>query len=61
MEGNEQLAVIIPMLKDVASNIRGDQLGGDTPCSEFTVYGVLSHMTGLASGFAPMFRGEDPP
>jgi uncharacterized protein (TIGR03086 family) len=61
MEGNEQLAVIIPMLKDVAGSIREDQLGGDTPCTEFTVDDVLSHMTVLASGFAPMFRGEDPP
>ena len=61
MEGNDQLAIIIPMLKDVASNIREDQLSGDTPCSEFTVDDVLGHMTGLASGFAPMFRGENPP
>lgn len=60
MEGNEQLVVIIPMLKDVVSRIRTDQLGGATPCSAFTVEGVLGHMTGLASGFAPMFRGEDP-
>lgn len=61
MEGNEQLAVIIPMLKEVGRAIRDDQLGEPTPCSEFTVSGVLGHMTGLASGFAPMFRGESPP
>ncbi len=61
MEGNEQLAVIIPMLKDIAGKIRDDQLDGATPCTEFTVEGVLGHMTSLASGFAPMFRGEDPP
>ncbi len=60
MEGNEQLVIIVPMLKDVASRIRGDQLGGVTPCVAFTVEDVLGHMTGLASGFAPMFRGEDP-
>ena len=61
MEGNEQLALIIPMLKEVAEGIHDDQLGGSTPCSEFTVAGVLGHMTGLASGFAPMFRGGPPP
>lgn len=61
MEGNEQLAIIIPMLKDVAGAIRDDQLGDATPCTDFTVRGVLEHMTTLASGFAPMFRGEDPP
>ena len=60
MEGNEQLAVIIPMLKEVAGGIRDDQLGHATPCDDFTVAGVLDHMTSLAEGFAPMFRGEDP-
>ncbi len=58
MEGNEQLAVVIPMLKEVVGGIRDDQLGGPTPCAAFTVAGVLDHMTGLASAFAPMFRGE---
>jgi len=61
MEGNEQLVVIIAMLKDVAGRVRVDQLGDATPCAAFTVEDVLGHMTGLASGFAPMFRGEDPP
>lgn len=60
MEGNEQLAVIIPMLKRVGAGIRPKQFGGSTPCAEFTVSGVLDHMTGLASGFAPAFRGDGP-
>lgn len=60
MEGNEQLSIIIPMLKEVAGHITEDQLGAETPCAKFDVAGVLDHMTGLASGFAPMFRGEDP-
>ena len=60
MEGNEQLSMIIPMLKDVAGRIGEHQLGAATPCAQFDVAGVLGHMTGLASGFAPMFRGEDP-
>ena len=61
MEGNEQLAVIIPMLKNVGARITPQQLDDATPCASFTVTGVLEHMTGLASGFAPAFRGEAPP
>ncbi len=60
MEPNEQLAVIIPMLREVAGRITAAQLPGPTPCTEFTVEAVLDHMTQLATGFAPMFRGEDP-
>lgn len=61
MQGNEQLAVIIPKLRSLAAAIGGDQLENPTPCTEFSVAGVLDHMTGLASAFAPMFRGEPPP
>lgn len=60
MDGSEQLSIIIPMLKGVAGRIRSDQLGAVTPCADFDVAGVLGHMTGLASGFAPMFLGEEP-
>jgi uncharacterized protein (TIGR03086 family) len=61
MQGNEQLAVIIPKLREVGAGIDPSQLDRPTPCKDFTVSGVLAHMTGLASGFAPMFRGEEPP
>ena len=61
MEGNEQLAVIIPMLKQVGAGIRADQLGGPTPCASFDVSGVLDHMASLASAYAPAFRGDPPP
>jgi uncharacterized protein (TIGR03086 family) len=60
MQGNEQLAMIIPELRKVGARIATDQLDAPTPCKDFTVAGVLGHMTGLATGFAPMFRGEDP-
>jgi uncharacterized protein (TIGR03086 family) len=60
MEGNEQLAVIIPMLKKVGAGIAPEQLDGATPCTSFTVTGVLDHMTNLASAYAPAFRGELP-
>ncbi len=61
MQGNDQLAVIIPKLRAVGAGIDATQLNGPTPCKDFTVSGVLGHMTGLASAFAPMFRGEEPP
>lgn len=61
MEGNEQLAVIIPMLKRVGAGIAAEQLDGPTPCASFRVSGVLEHMTGLASAYAPVFRGDVPP
>ena len=60
MEGNEQLAVIIPMLKQVGAGIAAGQLNNPTPCALFSVSGVLEHMTGLASAYAPAFRGDTP-
>lgn len=60
MEGNEQLAVIVPMLKAVGAGITPEQLDGPTPCVSFTVSGVLEHMTGLASAYAPALRGDVP-
>ncbi|MCU1456542.1 MAG: hypothetical protein JWL73_634 [Actinomycetia bacterium] len=61
MEGSEQLAVIIPMLKTVGAGILPEQLDGSTPCTSFTVSDVRDHMTGLASLYAPAFRGDAPP
>ena len=61
MHGDEQLAVIIPKLREIGARIQPSQLDAPTPCKDFTVGGVLAHMTGLASGFGPMFRGEEPP
>ncbi len=61
MEGNEQLAVIIPMLKQVGSGIQPEQYDDPTPCVAFNVRDVLSHMTNLASAYAPAFRGDAPP
>ncbi len=60
MQGNEQLAIIIPMLNEVADGIAVDQLTAPTPCTEFSVDGVLDHMTQLGSAFAPMFLGTKP-
>ena len=60
MDGKQQLTIIIPMLNEVARGIEERHLTNPTPCTELTVAGVLEHMIGLGSMFAPMFRGEDP-
>lgn len=60
MNGAEQLAVIIPGLRALGEGISREQLGAPTPCTTFTVSGVLGHMTSLGGSFAPMFRGEEP-
>ena len=49
------------MLKQVAAGIAAGQFDGPTPCVSFSVTEVLEHMTGLASTYAPAFRGDPPP
>jgi uncharacterized protein (TIGR03086 family) len=47
-----------PVLGDVIAGIRPEQLDLATPCSEFTVRGVLEHLIGGATMFAAAYRGE---
>lgn len=61
MDGVEQLDEIIPTLQDVVDGITAHQLDDRTPCANFTVAGVLEHMIGGATAFAPEFRGEAAP
>ena len=60
MEVTEQLNQLGPILAGVVGGIRPDQLDDPTPCSEFTVRGVLEHMIGGAAMFAAAFRGTEP-
>ena len=60
MDPVEQLDHLIPMLDAIVDGIGADQLDEPTACSNFTVAGVLEHMIGGASAFAPAFRGESP-
>ncbi len=60
MEGNEQLATIVPMLEKVVSGIEEGQLGNSTPCSDFDVAAVLGHMTTLGTGLTQAFLGRAP-
>jgi uncharacterized protein (TIGR03086 family) len=49
-----------PLLMGVVEGITPDQLDRPTPCSEYTVKGVLEHMIGGATAFAAAYRGETP-
>lgn len=57
MNGAQQLGAVIPLLRDVVAGISPDQLDNASPCKDFTVTGVLEHMIGGATAFAPAFRG----
>jgi uncharacterized protein (TIGR03086 family) len=61
MDGAQQLDEIIPMLEHLVDGITPAQLEGTTACAGFTVSGVLGHMFGGATAFAPAFRGEPAP
>lgn len=59
MDGVQQLEEVIPVLRDVLKGVT--DLGAPTPCDSFTVTGVLEHMIGGATAFAPAFRGGPSP
>jgi uncharacterized protein (TIGR03086 family) len=61
VDGVQQLDEIIPLIEAVVDQIRPDQLDNPTACAKFTVTGVLEHMIGGATHFAPEFRGEPEP
>lgn len=60
MEVLDQLDQLGPNLGAVVGGISADQLDNPTPCTNFTVRGVLEHMVGGATMFAAAFRGEAP-
>ncbi len=55
-----QIDELGPVLAGVIGGITPDQLDNKTPCSEFSVQGVLEHMTGGATQFAAAFAGDEP-
>jgi uncharacterized protein (TIGR03086 family) len=57
-EGVKQLEQVAPLLGAIVGNISDADLGRPTPCAQFDVAGVLEHMIGGASAFAPSFRGD---
>jgi uncharacterized protein (TIGR03086 family) len=60
MDGAQQLDDLMPVLHGLVDRISAEQLDERTPCTNFTVTGVLEHMIGGASAFAPLFRGDGP-
>ncbi len=58
MEPSDQLAIVIPLLIEIVDDLDSDQLGLATPCAKFDVAGVLDHMMGVASAYAPAFLGH---
>jgi uncharacterized protein (TIGR03086 family) len=60
MDPLTQLGQVGPLLAGVVGNITSDDLDRPTPCTEFTVRGVLQHMIGGATLFAAAYRQETP-
>lgn len=61
MKPIEQLSYILPQLSATVDRIQTMQMNDPTPCSEFTVHGVLDHMMAGGTTFSSSFRGEEPP
>ena len=61
MDPITQLQQLGPHLGGVVSGIEPGQLDDPTPCTNFTVRGVLEHMIAGATAFAAAYRGEPPP
>jgi uncharacterized protein (TIGR03086 family) len=60
MDTLTQFGHVGPLLAGVVGGITPDQLDRPTPCTEFTVRGVLEHMISGATTFAAAYRGEPP-
>ena len=60
MDPLDQLAQLGPVLGGVIAGIEPDHLDLPTPCTDFTVRGVLEHMIVGATAFAAAYRGRAP-
>ncbi len=60
MDPLTQLDLLAPPLAKVVAGITPGDLDRPTPCTEFTVRGVLEHMIGGAAMFAAAYRGTTP-
>jgi uncharacterized protein (TIGR03086 family) len=58
MDPLTQLNELAPLLGGVVTNIKPAQLDNPTPCTDFSVRGVLEHMITGATNFAAAYRGE---
>jgi uncharacterized protein (TIGR03086 family) len=53
-------SAVIATATDVIGAVRPDQLGGPTPCTEYTVRDVLGHLVNVLPRIAAMGRNADP-
>ncbi|WP_436794217.1 TIGR03086 family metal-binding protein [Actinospongicola halichondriae] len=60
MDPINQLEQLMPTLGALVSTLTPEDLAAETPCSEYTVQGVLEHMVGGGAAFAAGYRGDEP-
>ena len=58
MDPKTQATTAVQLLTPLVEGTRADQLGNTTPCSEWTVRDLLSHVIGGGHMFAAGLRGE---
>ena len=51
---------VVKNTKQIITNVRPDQTGASTPCSEWDVKALIDHMIGGTLFFAGMFAGKEP-
>ena len=56
-----QYDVLVPTLQALIGGTTTDQLDLQTPCEEWKVRDLFAHLTGGATTFAAVVRGEEPP
>jgi len=57
----EQLGRGLDAVAGLISNIRADQWSAPTPCTDWTVRQVVSHLIGMNRVFAALLAGQPPP
>jgi uncharacterized protein (TIGR03086 family) len=55
-----QLESIVPSVIDIADRVKPDQFEEATPCANYKVRDLFTHMIAGASQFAPQLRGDAP-
>lgn len=60
MDVIEQFDVLVPAFERVATGTSPGALDSPTPCAEWAVRDLFDHLTGGATTFAAVVRGEDP-
>ncbi len=57
----EQLGCAFDAVADLIGNIRADQWSAPTPCADWTVHRVVTHLIGMNRVFAALLAGQPPP